>query len=127
MNIITDIPPTELEYFKGNVKEWISIDDEIAELNKKIKELKSKKNKQLEPKITLFMRQYNISDLNTDGGKLKCNERNTKKPLSKNLIKQSLSEFFKQDEEKVDTVMEHMVSKQEVVKSYKLLRSTKKS
>jgi len=126
MNIITDIPPTELEYFKGNVKEWIGIDDEIAELNKKIKELKAKKNKQLEPKITLFMRQYNISDLNTDGGKLKCNERNTKKPLSKNLIKQSLSEFFKQDEEKVDTVMEHMVSKQEIVKSYKLLRSTKK-
>lgn len=126
MNIITDIPPTELEYFKGNVKEWISIDDEIAELNKKIKELKAKKNKQLEPKITLFMRQYNISDLNTEGGKLKCNERNTKKPLSKNLIKQSLSEFFKQDEEKVDTVMEHMVSKQEIVKSYKLLRSTKK-
>ena len=106
MNIITDIPPTELEYFKGNVKEWISIDDEIAELNKKIKELKAKKNKQLEPKITLFMRQY--------------------KPLSKNLIKQSLSEFFKQDEEKVETVMEHMVSKQEIVKSYKLLRSTKK-
>ena len=126
MNIITDIPPTELKYFKENVKEWIGIDDEIAELNKKIKELKSKKNKQLEPKITIFMRQYNISDLNTEGGKLKCNERNTKKPLSKNLIKQSLSEFFKQDEEKVDTVMEHMVSKQEIVKSYKLLRSTKK-
>ena len=52
-------------------------------------------------------------------------KENTKKPLSKNLIKQSLSEFFKQDEEKVETVMEHMVSKQEVVKSYKLLRSTK--
>jgi len=126
MNIITDIPPTELKYFKENVKEWIGIDDEIAELNKKIKELKSKKNKQLEPKITIFMRQYNISDLNTEGGKLKCNERNTKKPLSKNLIKQSLSEFFKQDEGKVETVMEHMVSKQEIVKSYKLLRSTKK-
>lgn len=126
MNIITDIPPTELEYFKGNVKEWISIDDQISVLNNKIKELKAKKNKQLEPKITLFMRQYNISDLNTDGGKLKCNERSTKKPLSKNLIKQSLSEFFKQDEEKVETVMEHMVSKQEIVKSYKLLRSTKK-
>ena len=81
MNIITDIPPTELEYFKGNVKEWISIDDEIAELNKKIKELKAKKNKQLEPKITLFMRQYNISDLNTDGGKLKCNERKHKETI----------------------------------------------
>tara|TARA_Y100000768_G_C23944439_1_gene666838 strand:+ start:1022 stop:1405 length:384 start_codon:yes stop_codon:yes gene_type:complete len=126
MNIITDIPKTELECFKGNVKEWISIDDQIAELNQQIKELKAKKNKLLEPKITLFMRQYNISDLNTDGGKLRCNERNTKKPLSKSLIKQGLTEFFKQDEEKVETVMEHMVSKQEIVKSYKLLRSTKK-
>ena len=126
MNIITDIPPTELQYFKDNVKEWIGIDDEIAEMNKKIKELRAKKNKQLEPKITIFMRQYNISDLNTEGGKLKCNERNTKKPLSKNFIKESLAEFFKQDEDKVETVMEHMISKQEVITSYKLLRSIKK-
>jgi hypothetical protein len=126
MNIITDIPPTELKYFKENVKTWLGIDDEIAELNKKIKELRAKKNKQLEPKITLFMRQYNISDLNTDDGKLKCNERNTKKPLSKNLIKQSLSDWFKQDEKEVEAVMEHMISKQEIVKSYKLLRCTKK-
>jgi hypothetical protein len=126
MNITTDIPATELSYFKENVKEWLGIDDEIAELNKKIKDLKTLKNKKLEPKITIFMRQYNISDLNTDGGKLKCNERNTKKPLSKNMIKQSLSEFFKQDASKVETVMEHMVSKQEVVKSYKLQRTTNK-
>ena len=126
MNIITDIPPTELQYFKDNVKEWIGIDDEIAEMNKKIKELRAKKNKHLEPKITIFMRQYNISDLNTEGGKLKCNERNTKKPLSKNIIKESLAEFFKQDEDKVETVMEHMISKQEVITSYKLLRSIKK-
>ena len=126
MNIITDIPPTELKYFKDNVKQWIGIDDEIAEMNKKIKDLRAKKNKQLEPKITLFMRQYNISDLNTEGGKLKFNERNTKKPLSKNIIKESLAEFFKEDENKVDTVMDRMVSKQEIVKSYKLSRSTKK-
>ena len=75
---------------------------------------------------TIFMRQYNISHLNTEGGKLKCNERNTKKPLSKNIIKESLAEFFKEDENKVDTVMDRMVSKQEIVKSYKLSRSTKK-
>ena len=126
MNIASDIPGTELKYFKENVKEWIGIDDEIKELSNKIKELKAKKLKQLEPKITIFMRQYNISDLNTEGGKLRCNERNTKKPLSKNLIKESLSEFFKQDVTKVDTVMEHMVSKQEIVKSYKLLRTAQK-
>ena len=126
MNIASDIPGTELKYFKENVKECIGIDYEIKELSNKIKELKAKKLKQLEPKITIFMRQYNISDLNTEGGKLRCNERNTKKPLSKNLIKESLSEFFKQDVTKVDTVMEHMVSKQEIVKSYKLLRTAQK-
>ena len=28
------------------------------------------------------MRQFNISDLNTGTGKLRCNVRNTKKPLN---------------------------------------------
>ena len=39
--------------------------------------LKKIRNKEIEPQLTTFMVQYNISDLNTDAGKLRCNERNT--------------------------------------------------
>ena len=70
------------------MKEWLEIDEQVNELNNQIKELKKKKNKLLEPKITGFMRSYNISDLNTEQGKLRCNQRNTKKPLSKSLIQE---------------------------------------
>ena len=40
------------------------------------------------------MRQYNISDLNTENGKLRCNERHTKKPINKNIIRESLFEML---------------------------------
>ena len=39
------------------------------------------------PEITKFMVQYNISDLNTDSGKLKCSETKTKSSLNKNYIR----------------------------------------
>ena len=39
------------------------------------------------PEITKFMVQYNISDLNTDSGKLRCSERKTKSSLNKNYIR----------------------------------------
>ena len=90
MNLVTDIPKDELECFKKNVKDWLEAEEKIAELNKHIRELRKTKNKLLEPKITGFMRQYNISDLNTENGKLRCNERHTKKPINKNIIRESL-------------------------------------
>ena len=90
MNILPEIPKDQLECFKVNVKEWLDVDEQIRDLEKQIKELKSTRNKKLEPKITGFMRSFNISDLNTDSGKLRCNERNTKTPVSKKSIKESL-------------------------------------
>ena len=86
MKYFTRNSQRQLDCFKVNVKEWLEIDEQVNELNNQIKELKKKKNKLLEPKITDFMRSYNISDLNTKQGKLRCNQRNTRKPLSKSLI-----------------------------------------
>jgi len=124
MNILPEIPKGELECFKSNVKEWLDIDEEVNELNTQIKELKKKKNKLLEPKITGFMRSYNISDLNTEQGKLRCNQRNTKKALSKTLIQESLMEIMK-EQEKVDNAMDIMLNKQETVTTYKLSKVKK--
>ena len=36
------------------------------------------RNKELEPEITNFMTTYNVTDLNTENGKLRCHERKTK-------------------------------------------------
>lgn len=124
MNILPEIPKGELDCFKVNVKEWLEIDEQVNELNNQIKELKKKKNKLLEPKITGFMRSYNISDLNTEQGKLRCNQRNTRKPLSQSLIQESLLEIMK-EQDKVDDALDIMLNKRETVTTYKLSKVKK--
>ena len=70
------------------------------------------------------MRSYNISDLNTEQGKLRCNQRNTRKPLSKSLIQESLLEIMK-EQEKVDDALDIMLNKRETVTTYKLSKVKK--
>ena len=121
MNTIQEINDNELKDFKVKVKQWLEIDEEIKKMENKIKEMKKLKNKNLEPQITSFMRTYNISDLNTDNGKLRCNERNTKKSLNKNNIRDNLSQVI-QDSVKLDQAMNLILNNREVVTTYKLTK-----
>ena len=121
MNTIQEINQNDLDDFKVRVKQWLDIDEEIKKKENEIKEMKNLKNKTLEPEITSFMRTYNISDLNTDSGKLKCNERNTKKPLNKNNIRENLSQVIG-DTVKLDQAMSLILTNREVVTTYKLTK-----
>lgn len=125
MNILPEIPKDQLECFKVNVKTWLSYDEKISVLQKEIKDLKRLKNKELEPKITQFMRSYNISDLNTESGKLRCNERNTRSSISKKTIKEGLEKVLSSD--KVNEAMDEIYLGRDVITSYKLSKVNKKS
>ena len=72
MNTPMEIPQTELTDFKEKVKHWLALDIQISEMETKIRELKKQRNKELEPQLTEFMVKFNISDLNTETGKIKC-------------------------------------------------------
>ena len=124
MNILPEIPKEQLECFKVNVKEWLDIDEQIKTLENKTKELKATRNKMLEPKITGFMRSFNISDLNTPVGKLRCNERNTKTAISKKTIKESLEKILTTTEQ-VDTAMDEIYLNRQVITKYTLSRVNK--
>ena len=114
-----NIDPQGLQDFKNDVKQWLAIDNELAQKNKEIKELRKIKNKVLEPKITSFMRNNNISDLNTENGKVRCNERNTKKGLNKQNIRENLLQVLN-DEMQVDQAMNLILTNREVITTYKL-------
>ena len=118
-NETNDIPNEELTAFKYNVKNWLELDLQILELQKRARELRKKRDKELEPKITIFMRTYNISDLNTTNGKIRCTERNTKKGLNKNNIRDNLSQILN-DNSMVDIAMERILNNREINTSYKL-------
>ena len=96
MDFINEIPQDNLKEFKKDVKDWLDLNKEIAELDKKSRELK-KERKNLEPNITQFMNTYNVSELNTGSGKVKCCERNTKKGLNKHNIRDNLSTILNDD------------------------------
>lgn len=121
MNGQMDIDTNDLDDFKNKVKTWLSIDEEIASYETKIKELKKLKKKTLEPQITKFMVDYNISDLNTEKGKIKCNERNRKKPLNKTNIRENLSQVIN-DDTQIEQAMQLIMNNREIIKTYVLTK-----
>ena len=123
MNILPEIPKDQLNCFKVNVTEWLDTDEQIKHLEKQIKELKINRNKKLEPKITGFMRSFNITDLNTEVGKLRCNERNTRATVSKKYIQESLQKVLSQ--EQASTAMDEIYLNRQVITKYTLSRVKK--
>jgi len=119
------LPPQEdLNSFKVKVKQWIAIDQEIVSLEKRIRELRKVRNSQLEPEITGFMRQFNISDLNTDNGKLRCNVRNVRQCFNKTNIRDNLSKVIS-DKHALDQAMEHILMGRATKTTYKLTKPKK--
>ena len=124
MNLGQEIPPNELQYFKEKVKHWLMIDKQVSELENQIKDIKKSK-KEIMPEITKFMVQYNISDLNTESGKLRCSERKTKSTLSKNYIRIELEKTLGDQSEQIDSCMENILNNR-VIKTTYVLKKLKK-
>lgn len=119
MNLGQEIPPNELQYFKEKVKHWLAIDKQVSDLENQIKDIKKVK-KELMPEITKFMVQYNISDLNTDSGKLRCSERKTKSSFNKNYIRIELEKALGENSDKIDSCMENILNNREIKITYVL-------
>ena len=114
------IPQNDLINFKEKVKRWLMLDIQISEMESKLRDLKKIRNKEIEPQLTDFMVQYNITDLNTESGKLKCSARNSKKPLNKENIKNNLSKVIT-DIGLVEKAMEQLDNR-ETTTTYKLTK-----
>ena len=114
MNNLNEIPKEELQYFKEKVTRWLLVDQQIEDLNKQVKELKKVRDKELRPNITEFMVNNNVSDLNTENGKLRCQEKKTKKGFNKHNIRDNLSKFL-EDQGILDEAMNKIINEREVV------------
>ena len=110
-----------LEEFKTKVKQWLTIDEEIIKYESKIKDLKKHKKKVLEPEITSFMVAHNITNLNTENGLIKCNERRTKKGLNKHNIRENLGQVLN-DESQIEQALQLIMNNREVVVKHVLTK-----
>ena len=123
MNPFEKIPPTEIQFFKEKVQHRLQVDKQITDLEKQIRELKKVRNKELEPEITEFMNKYNVKDLNTENGKLRCQEFKTKKGLNKKNIAENLSGFV--DPDKIDDAVNRIITERPIVMKYKIKKLKK--
>ena len=119
MNTFEQIPQNEIQFFKEKVQRWLHVDNQISLLESQIRDLKKVRNKELEPEITEFMTKHNVSDLNTENEKLKCQERKTKKGLNKDFVKNNLSKYLT-EQDKIDQCMEDLWTNRPITVSYKL-------
>lgn len=112
-HIITNNEETQSidkDAIKNFVQEYLNIDKEILQLKNAIKERNTKKGI-ISNKILLFMKDYNIDDMNFSYGRLSYKTTQKKTALKKDGMLHSYTEFFDGDKEKAQQLMGFIESK----------------
>ena len=124
VTMTSEIPTQELQYFKEKVKRWLLIDKQVSDLESQIKEIKKVK-KELMPEITQFMVTYNISDLNTENGKLKCSERKTKQTINKAYLSGVLQQTLGENNDKMNECLDNILNNRAIKVTHVLTKCKK--
>ena len=122
--IMESVSNEEFTEFKTNIKKYITYDDDIKKINELLKKKKKEKS-DISSKILSFMENYNIEDLSTGNGKLKRSVSLTKKPISKHIIKNKLSQYFN-DDVKAEHATTFILENRETQERVRLKRFNKK-
>ena len=92
----------------SNVRDWITIDNEIKSLQKLIKQ-KRKEKKNLTEDLVTVMKTNDIQCFDISDGKLMYTQNKVKAPLSKKHLIKSLTEWFKNDPQQINGLSKHIL------------------
>uniref|UniRef100_A0A6C0EQS9 Uncharacterized protein n=1 Tax=viral metagenome TaxID=1070528 RepID=A0A6C0EQS9_9ZZZZ len=100
--------------FENQIKEWVSIDNQLKNLNEKVKELREKRSS-LENNITTYAFNNNLSKstVHISDGKLKFSNTKITEPLTFKYLEKTLGEVIN-NESQVKIIIEHLKNKREV-------------
>jgi hypothetical protein len=105
-----------------NIKTWVSLDNEVRRINKKLQEIKSKKN-EINDNILNYFHENNINapTINISDGKLQLIETKQANALTYKFLEECLNDYFK-DEKETEKLINFIKSK----RSYNLNQSLKR-
>jgi hypothetical protein len=104
------------EQLVGYVKEWISLDEEMKQLQSVMREKRQKK-KELNDVLVEVMKNNEIECFDIKDGKLLYAVNKSKKPITKKMLLETLQKFYKNDEEKASELASFILeSREESVK-----------
>ena len=112
--------------FQENIKEWVSIDNRIKNLQQNVKELRQTKN-DLTDNIFQYAENNNLENavIQISDGKLKFQNVKSTSPLTFVLLKEGLNECI-QDSEKVESLIQYIKSKRTSRINYDIKRTYRK-
>ena len=113
-----------LNKFVDSVKEYVDLDDQIKAASKDIQLLKARKTN-LSLAIMGFMqtKEWEVCNI-SNGGKLMLKKSKTKGGIKKDDVKNKLSQYFKDNSEHTDKIMNIIFEEREVTEKDVLRRST---
>jgi hypothetical protein len=104
------------EQLVTQIKGWMANDNEILELQRKVKELKEKR-KTYADNLVEIMRKNEIDCFDVNGGKLIYTKTKVKASLNKTTLVSALMKYFKDDDEQAKELSKFVLdSREEKVK-----------
>ena len=108
--------------FENQIQQWVSLDNQLKQLNEKVKDLRDKRNN-LEENITSYASENNLSNatVKISDGRLKFTNTKVQEPLTFKYLEKTLSEIIK-NESQVKLILEHLKQK----RSFKIVPEIKR-
>lgn len=97
---------------REHVKQWLKLDDEIVTLRNEIKKRRNLK-KTMTNQLIQTMKNNDIDVMNAGASKLVRTRHKVKAPLSKKHLIASLLDFYKNDQEMVKNISDHIMETRE--------------
>ncbi len=100
--------------FENQIQQWVSLDNQLKQLNEKVKDLRDKRNN-LEENITSYASENNLSNatVKINDGRLKFTNTKVQEPLTFKYLEKTLGEVIK-NESQVKLIVEHLKQKRAV-------------
>jgi uncharacterized membrane protein YqgA involved in biofilm formation len=100
------------EQLVNNIKEWIKMDTEIAELKAQIKDRNNKK-KTLTENLVTVMKTNKIDCFDINGGALVYKTNKVRKPINGKTLLAALQNYYKTDPKMAEDLTKHVLDSRE--------------
>ena len=114
------------EQLVKTIKEWVKIDNDIRKLQQEIAKRKNEK-KGISNNLMNIMKQNEIDCFDINDGQIYYSKKNIKKPITKKVLMNTLSKFYKGDINKATELNNFIIENREEVVKETIERKIKKN
>jgi hypothetical protein len=97
------------EQLVQSIREWVKMDNEMRTLKKELNDRKKAKEA-ISVNLLSVMKQNAIDGFDINDGRIEYTTRNVKRPITKKMLLNILSQYYEGDEVKASNVNEYILS-----------------